>query len=335
MRPVAGDVAASAERAGVHARGVLREGVPGQDVVVEHPVRVVHRVEVVGVEREQDPLAVGVVDRLAGEARVGVGDDDRADHVGPGVDRIEEGRRPLVVPPDGLGSLLDGQHLTAAADADAGVVVVGAPREVADQAGRVAVGGVVRLGVVGVALGVPAADVVGVAVAVVVEAAAWRARAQLPGGDLAVAEDGDQVLGRQVRRLGAADVHLVQVLVLPAVHTAAGRALLLAYERLLARGAGRVHPRVLRVVADVEVAVPVEVVGARGLAVAALRVRELALVQVDVVERVLDPVVRVVDSALDVGDQHVGPTEVPLRPGPRHVDPGCVLGIARVAGPAG
>ena len=94
--PVARHVASGPEGVGVRALRILGQGVPGEHVVVEHPVGVVHRVEVVRVEREEHPVAVRVVDGVTGEARVRVGDDHRADHARPGVGRVDDGGRELV-----------------------------------------------------------------------------------------------------------------------------------------------------------------------------------------------------------------------------------------------
>ena len=154
-------------------------------------------------------------------------------------------------------------------------------------------------------------------------------------GDLAVAEDGDQVVRREVRGLRAGDVHRVEVLVGAVLGTAAGGALLVGRELGGRPGTVGVDPWVLRVVTDVELAVAVEVVTAEILAVPSLRVRELARIQVDRVETVLDPVRAVVDAALDVGDQDVVPADVALGPGPGHVDPRGAFGVGGVAGPAG
>ena len=156
----------------------------------------------------------------------------------------------------------------------------------------------------------------------------------MPGRDPAVTEHCDQVLRGQIWRLDPADVDLVQVGVLAVRHAAPGRALLMARERARASRALRVHAGVERVVADVEAPVLVEVVAPRTLTVPKLGIRQLAPVQVDVVETVLDPVARVVDAALDVGDHHVPAAQVPLRPGAGDVDAGGVARVVRVARPA-
>jgi hypothetical protein len=199
-------------------------------------------------------------------------------------------------------------------------VVVGDAGEIGDQAGSVAVGGVFGLRVVVVAFRVPAADVVGVAVAVVVEAAAGGTLPEFVAGDATVAEDRDQVLRRQIPSRGAADVDLVDVLMFAAGDAAARRPVLELRKSDGAGWARRVDARVLGIVADVEVTVVVEVVGAAALSVWTLGVGKLPFVQVDVVQRILDPVVRVVDPAFDVGDADVGPAEGALGPGAGDVD---------------
>ena len=281
--PEARHVASGPEGVGIRALRVLGQGVPGEDVVVQHPVGVIHRVEVVGVEREEHPVAVRVVDGVTGEARVRVGDDHRADHARAGVGGVDDGGRELVASPHGLRTLLDRHDPAFATHAHPGVVVVGLADQVRDQARRVAVGRVVRLGVIGVPLDVPAADVVRIAVSVVVEATARRTGAQVPGGDPAVPEHRDQVLRGQIWRLDAAHIDLVQVGVLAVRHAAPRRALLMARERARAGRALRVHTRVERVIADVEAPVLVEVVPPSALAVPKLGIRQLAPVQVDVV----------------------------------------------------
>ena len=335
MRAVARDVAAGAKPLRRAPVRLLGQGVPRDRVVVEHPVGVVERVEVVGVQRQQHAPAVGVIDRLAGEARVRVFDNDRADHLGTGVDRVQQRLTPLVAAPDGLRALFDRDDRAALADADPGVVVVSDAGEIGDQARGVAVGGVFGLRVVVVALRVPTTDVVGVTVAVVVEAAADGTLREFVSGEATVAEDRDQILRRQIRSRGAADVDLVDVLMFAAGDAAARRSLFGLRKWGGAGYARRVDARVLGIVADVEVAVVVEVVGAAVLSVCTLGVGKLPFVQVDVVQRILDPVVRVVDPAFDVGDADVGPAEVALGPGAGDVDPRRVVGITRVERPAG
>src|SRR5262249_17673652 len=127
---------------------------------------------------------------------------------------------------------------------------------------------------------------------------------------------------------------LVDVLVLSAFHAAADRAFFFLHERSGAARAGGIDARVLGVVADIEVPVTVEVVASEVASVGSLGVGQLALVQVDVVEPVLDPVVRVVDPALYVCDPNVFAAKVPLRPGAGHVYAGGVIGIVGIDRPA-
>ena len=122
---------------------------------------------------------------------------------------------------------------------------------------------------------------------------------------------------------------------LAAVQARPGDALLVVAGRRRPGRAGGVDPGILRVVVDVEATVAVEVVAAGRGGVGPLRVGELALVEVDVVEPVLDAVRVVVDPALDVGHEHVGAAQVALRPGAHRVDAGGVLGVAGQRRPAG
>src|SRR5438067_229276 len=104
----------------------------------------------------------------------------------------------------------------AAAGADAHVreVVVGGP----DKRPRLSVGmpvdGVVGLRIVGVAVEVPARDVVRVAVFVIVEAPARRTLHDQVVLDFAVAKGDDQILGRDPARLrvGASDARVLRVI---------------------------------------------------------------------------------------------------------------------------
>ena len=299
VRPVRGHARARAEpRRELVLPGqpvlVVGQRVARDDVVEQVPVGVVHRVEVVGVQRERHAVVVGVVDGLLVERRVRVGDDDGADRLGADVGRVEDRLAPLVRAAEALGALLDGDDTAVAALTDSAEVVVRHPADVRDQAGGVAVGGVLGLRVVRVAVEVPARDVVDVAVVVVVAVVRQR---------------DDEVLRRQVRRLRAGDVHGVEVVVLPAGDAGARRALLVLDERRDARRARRVDARVVLVVAQVEVPVAVGVV-----TIGALRERQLSPVEEDLVQRVLDPVRRVVDAALDVRDDDVGTADVPLAP---------------------
>src|SRR5439155_21934939 len=136
----------------------------------------------------------------------------------------------------------------------------------------------------------PAVDVVGIAVAVVVETAPTRTLRDLTLLDPAVAEDGDEVFGGQVGRPRSLDVDRVQVWMLAAADAVAAGSLYVDGQSAPlgdrgvgrhARGAGWVDARVVHVVPDVEAAIAVEVVavgpGQAG-PVSALRAGQLPLV---------------------------------------------------------
>ena len=320
---VAGHVRPAAEGLGILAFDVLHQAVAGVDVVKEVAVGVIHGVEVIRVHRHQDSLLLhGVLDRFPKGAGVGVGNDDRGHRVNSKVGRVGDRRRQTVGLADRLGPGLDRNHSAVAAVADPGEVVVRLAAHFSDQARGVAVGPVLGLRIVGVVVGVPAGDVIRIAVAVVVELAVARAGAEPVIDDLAVAEDVDQVFGREVPGQRAADVDLVDVLMGAAGGAAPGGSLFVNRELGGGLGTCRVDPRILRVVADVELTVAVEVVTTEVLAIPALRIGKLGLVQIDRVEPILDSVGAVVDAALDVGDQDVITADVALGPGSGHVDTG-------------
>ena len=210
-----------------------------------------------------------------------------------------------------------------------------------------AVGKVFCLRVIVVALEVPAGDVVGVAVAVVVETATGGTLQDLPLCDLAVAEDGDQVFGGEVWGALAVDIDRVEVLVLAARDAGPAGGFDVDVEPAsLARGgvgldagrAGRVDARVMDVIAEVQAAVAVEVVAVgpgEARPVGALGTRQLALVEPLVVEGVFDAVRAVVGATLDIGDDNVVAADVPIGPGAGEVDPRHVVGVERRSRPAG
>src|SRR5206468_6955898 len=182
---------------------------------------------------------------------------------------VEEPFGPFVRAAERLRAGLDRHHPAAGAEADARVAVVGHADQQRVQPGGVAVGHVLGLRVIVVAVGVPAVDVVGIAVAVVVETAAGKTLRDPALVHPAVAEDGDEVFGGQVRRARSLDVDGVQVLMLAAADAVAAGALHVDGQSApsgdggvgsYARGAGWVDPRVVHVVPDVDAAVAVEVV---------------------------------------------------------------------------
>ena len=140
--PVARHVRAGAEpgcpRGGRPAL-VLEQRVARDDVVPQHPVGVVHRVEVVRVERQQDALVVRVVDGALVERAVGVADNDRADRSRTEVGRVEDRLPPLVGAAQTFRPLLDRNDAAVTAGADARVAVVRLAGDQREEPGRVAV----------------------------------------------------------------------------------------------------------------------------------------------------------------------------------------------------
>ncbi len=281
MRPERREVGAFAEvrrervrRGARHARRARQDAVAGQHVRPEHAALMVGRVEVVRRLGHDHALAPQRLDGLAHEARVAEVRGDRDDHGRAGVRREPPRLGEVVGAVERLGAGLDRQDHAAGADTRAFEAVVRLRGRLPHLVVGVAVGAVVRRGVVLVVVEVPPGDVVDVAVVVVV---------------LAVRERDDQVLGVEV----AVAVRVV-------------------------------HARVVRIVLDVEHAVVVGVVGRRPV-----RQRELALVQVDLVDEVAGVGRVPVDAALDVRDDRVGtPRRVvaPRRVG-RHA--GGVLRVVR------
>ncbi len=331
--PVAGDVRPCPEPLRARRRLVLGERVAREHAGEQHPVAVVHRVEIVGVQRQQHAVVVGVVDRLLRERGVVVLDDHRGDCGRAEVGRIQDRLAPPVRAPERLGVVLDRHDHALATDSDAGEVVVGLTAQQRDQARGVVVRAVLGLRVVVVAVEVPAGDVVGVAVPVVVVVMAGPAEAHPVADDATVAEDRDQVLGREVWREHAAHMDAVQIPVVSPGDARPRDAFLVADERRHAGRARRVDPRILCPVADVEAAVAVQVVGVAISAARVLRPWQLAAVEEYRVESVLYRIAVVVDPAFDVRDQHVVAPQVLLCPGAGHVHSGGVLGVGRVERP--
>ena len=218
--------------------------------------------------------AVGALDHL--DAVVGRVHDPQRERVAVGDERVPDAHR---------------HDLAVGADADRADAVVALVGHVVGAAGAVVVGGEVARQIsrfVVVVEEVPAGDVVGEAVVVVVEVLAGHAlRDQVGGGfDLASAEGVDEVLpGDQARGPGAT-------------------------------GVGEAHARVLRVVGDVDDAVAVAVEGPARGAVGVLGIGQLAGVEVDLLAQL-----RVAPHDAGVEDGHDGVGATPLGlPGPGRVE---------------
>ena len=204
-------------------------------VAVVGRVVVIARVQVVAREGLYGAVVVGVLRRGLGEGRVIEAAVGALDHLCAVVGRVGDPQREVVGVRHERVPGPDGHHLATRADADRPLSVVALLDGVDGAAGPVMVRGEVAGGVrrvVGVVEEVPAGDVVGIAVAVVVEVLAGLAlRYQVAGRiDLAVSEGVDQVL-RGDQRGGAG-----------------------------APGVGEAHTRIFCVVVDVQDAVSVAVV---------------------------------------------------------------------------
>ncbi len=222
---------------GAEAFGVRHRALDQHRVFVCGGVVVLGGVEVVAGVRLHDPAFVGVLRGRFGEGRVVEAAVGALDHLRAVVGGVDDAEREVVRIRHERVPDLDRHDLAVGADADRAFAVVALLGGVEGAAGAVVVGGEVARQVAGfvvVVEGVPAGDVVGEPVAVVVEVGARNAFGQEVARlvDRAAPERVDQVLGCD--ELG----------------------------RTLPADVGQRHARVVRPVFDVHDAVPVAVVGA-------------------------------------------------------------------------
>ncbi len=296
-----------AGRAG--AGGVVAgDGVARPDVCVEHAVGVVGELEVVAGEHHHRALVVRVVDGALDVLVQSQRCRRDVEHVDADVGGVHDRLGDAVRTVDGLVSRLDRHVPAQRAKPDVGEAVVALTDQLRQLAVEVRVDALLGLGIVVVAIEVPAVDVVGIAVVVVVEATTGGAArgSDDPVGDLAMAERDDEVLGRDVavgsRADGGADV----------VEEWGGR----GWHRrgLRLADVGRDDPRVVEVVLDVDHAVVVEVVAVArrlGLTAGVLWEGELGGVELGAVLQLAAGGDAPVDAALHVADGHV--VAAPLR----------------------
>jgi hypothetical protein len=234
---------------------------------------VVGRLEVVGCPRQHDAVVVGVFDRAEHRGSLAEGGGGDVDHLGSRVDREHDRLGHAVGSVDRLVAHLHAHEAASRAHAGAAEFVVGLGSESLGLAVGVVIDGVVGLGVVGVAVEVPARDVVRIAVLVVVKAPVRRASCgpDFVVDDLAVPEGDDQVLGRDAAglRIGAPDARILFILV------------------------------------DADHAVFVRVIAAERFAFGVLGIRQLARVQIALFAQVLRVAELPVHAALHIRDGDV------------------------------